>query len=32
MPAGPPGRIVWALRVVAPGPADRVMEVGCGLG
>ncbi|RSM84887.1 class I SAM-dependent methyltransferase [Kibdelosporangium aridum] len=27
-----PDRVRWALSVVDPGPADRVLEVGCGPG
>lgn len=27
-----PDRIRWAVEVVAPGPAERVLEIGCGPG
>lgn len=27
-----PGRVRWAVEVVDPGPADRVLEIGCGPG
>lgn len=27
-----PDRLSWAAEVVAPGPADRILEVGCGHG
>lgn len=27
-----PDRLSWAAEVVAPGPADRILEIGCGHG
>jgi SAM-dependent methyltransferase len=27
-----PGRLTWAVRKLAPGPRDRVLEIGCGTG
>jgi SAM-dependent methyltransferase len=32
MTARPSQRLAWAVDVLAPGPADRVLEVGCGHG
>lgn len=27
-----PDRLAWAAETIAPGPADRILEIGCGHG